>query len=96
MRQTSIAARLVSLLAALIIGVAASPAAAELVAGASGSQAAHAAKKKAAHKKAAHKKKAHKKKKSKKCKDGQAKKNGQCVKEDDQAARTAGGEPDRT
>ena len=66
MRQTSIATRLVSLLAALIIAMAASPAAAELVAGAGASQAAHAAKKKAAHKKKAHKKKAHKKKTHKK------------------------------
>ena len=54
------------LVSALIIAVAGSPAAAELVAGASASSSAHAAKKKAAHKKTAHKKKAHKKKAHKK------------------------------
>ena len=59
-------AAMLGVVTALAIALAGSPAAAELVAGASASQAAHAAKKKAAHKKAAHKKKAHKKKAHKK------------------------------
>ncbi len=80
----SATAAVLGVVTALAIALAGSPAAAELVTGASASQAAHAAKKKAAHKKAAHKKKAHKKKahkkKKTKCKAGQVKKNGKCVK----------------
>ena len=71
----SATAAVLGVVTALAIALAGSPAAAELVTGASASQAAHAAKKKAAHKKAAHKKKAHKKKAHKK-KKVKKKKNG--------------------